>query len=225
MLYLGANQDNTKFRKMGVEVSRGEVVDLEKATDCRKIEFWKEKKYIEYNKSLSSISIGSSTEHTSHICSVINAYIALSNMSYPVVLEVGSGNGLVTSIIQKLTKLKIIATDLIKYDKLFYDVEAYLPSHEAVKKYESKFDILLLVCPLPNCYMDYYAIKEYELQKSTKKCVIFVGELGGAEGGPGMYQYMLYKSAWKLAFRDVLERRPDTFGGLCEKEIFIFTIS
>ncbi len=85
-------------------------------------------------------------------------------------------------------------------------------------------DSLLLIDLLPNIYMDYYTIKEYELQKSSKcKIVIYIGELWISDGERGMYKYMLENSIWKLIHRKVLHETLDAFGGPCIKELFIFT--
>ena len=96
------------------------------------------------------------------------------------ILEVGSGNGFQIEIIAKMENMASLkATDFHDYEKKFYEVLVEA-SDDAVKNYVGDIDLLLLVCPPPNeNYMDYYAIKEYELkQQSSPKYLIFVGELG-----------------------------------------------
>ena len=141
------------------------------------------------------------------------------------ILEVGAGNGWHTkNIIEKYPFLNIISTDYLVPDVCYHKVKKYL-SHEAVKFFKNKFNALLLISPPPgiDIYVDYYAIKEYELQQSTKKkIVIFIGELGASDGGRGMYHYMIHNSQWKLIYRKVVDEGTDPFGGPYYKEIFIF---
>ena len=96
-----------------------------------------------------------------------------------------------------------------------------LPSEKAVIKYGKEVNVLLLISPLPNNYMDYYAIKEFELIGG--KYIVYIGELGASDGGEGMYNYMINESSWKLLSRDLLLKTRDIlFGGDVEKEIFLF---
>ena len=107
------------------------------------------------------------------------------------ILEVGSGNGYHTKRIAELKNIASIkATDIYDYPKKFYEIFTE-SSDDAVKDYDGAIDILLMISPPPNLYMDYYAIKEYELkQQLTQKYLIFVGELGAADGSEGIYQYL-----------------------------------
>lgn len=140
------------------------------------------------------------------------------------ILEVGAGSGWHTkNIISKFPFLNIISTDYIIPEVCYYKVDQYL-SHQAVKEFEGQFHALLLISPPPNIYVDYYAIKEYELQKTKKrKIVIYIGELGASDGGRGMYKYMLENPIWKLIHRKVLNESVDPLGGPCIKELFVFT--
>ena len=140
------------------------------------------------------------------------------------ILEVGAGSGWHTkNIISKFSFLNIISTDYIIPDVCYHKIYRYL-SHQAVKEFEGQFHALLLISPPPNIYVDYYAIKEYELQKTKKrKIVIYIGELGASDGGRGMYKYMLENSIWKLIHRKVLKESVDALGGPCIKELFVFT--
>ena len=93
-----------------------------------------------------------------------------------------------------------------------------------MKEFEGRFDALMFISPPPNIYVDYYAIKEYELQKSdNKKIIIYIGELGASDGGKGMYKYMLENSYWKLTHRKEIYVGKDFMGGEVVKEVFVFT--
>jgi hypothetical protein len=56
----------------------------------------------------------------------------------------------------------------------------------------------------------------------SAKYIIFVGELGASDGSSGMYLYMLHNTIWKLEIRETISDVPDVFGGIIEKEVFIF---
>lgn len=84
---------------------------------------------------------------------------------------------------------KFIATDLYDHQYKELEIVTNLPSEEAVKKFGEECDLLMLISPVPDNFMDYYAIKEFENFEKVddKKYVLFFGELGASDGGPGMY--------------------------------------
>jgi|APSaa5957512576_1039674.scaffolds.fasta_scaffold38885_2 hypothetical protein len=211
---------------MGVEQSREVRYDLEEVTKNRTIEFWKIPRYELISRRTQGVESGTLGEKTIKYA-VRHIVDFLKNVPSPTILEIGSGNGYNTKIIfEKLSGLNItfIATDLYEYTPSYFKIETGLLSHDAIKKYKGKFNILLLVSPLNNNYMDYYAIKEFEnIEMDKTKYVIFIGELGASDGGDGMYQYMLNDSIWKLKEREMLSISPDICGGSVEKELFIFS--
>ena len=212
---------------MGVDQSREINCDIEEITNNRTKEFWKDNGYEKDSRRTQDINTGTLDEFTIIKASqVINAYVK--TIENPKILEIGSGNGYNTRIIsnelkKEISNLEFVATDLFAYDPSYFNIETGLLSHDAVKKYEGKFNILLLISPLPHNYMDYYAIKEFEnIQIDEPKYIIFIGELGASDGGEGMYQYLLNESCWKLKYRKMLLCSRDILGGTIEKELFIF---
>jgi hypothetical protein len=207
---------------MGSQFGRDVTVDIPEATHDRKDEFWKSNEYKLFSEELSQRCL-SETKNLEPIIELVQKYIKEQHLEKSTILEIGSGDGAKTKIFREKWNIPIIATDMKLYGHRHYQIDEQL-SHEAVKKYEGKFDILLMVYPLPNCYMDYYAIKEFELQTGKPKHLIFAGELGAADGGPGMYQYLLKHPHWKLQKRGIIYGFNDMFGVPCEKEVFIFRI-
>jgi hypothetical protein len=100
------------------------------------------------------------------------------------ILEVGSGTGFNSTLIERLIRDHIpnktinnfIRTDLFtqyrviidsKYDSKYNDksatkIECGLASEVAVQKYGQDSNVLLLISPPSNSHLDYYAITEYE---------------------------------------------------------------
>ena len=214
---------------MGVEYSRSTFVDLEQETKNRTIEFWKDEDFKPF-QFLNTMTLGENAiKKASHlICQVIikeKIHVPLQ------ILEVGSGSGLASKILtDHLTEQKInhtiIKTDIAQNEFLkTQSIETCVLSHDAVKKYGMTSNILLLISPPPKCYMDYYAIKEYELQPGDEKYVIYIGELGASDGGEGMYLYMKKNSIWDLIYEELLYTGIDIFGGSIEKYLYIFKIN
>jgi hypothetical protein len=203
--------------------TRDEEIDLEKATNNRTYEFWKANEFQNYNKMMAVRY--QEKPPIEQIVSTVKQYIQEQQLEKSTILEIGSGDGFKTKIFQQSWTIPIIATDILELTPSYYNVEK-MPSHEAVKKYDGKFDILLMVYPLPGVYMDYYAIKEFELSKNSSKPkhLIYVGELGAADGGPGMYNYLLNHADWKLQKRVVFDAFKDIFDMPSAREIFIFKI-
>lgn len=208
---------------MGLEQSRASIVDLERATKNRTIEFWKQAGYNNY-------AFPDQTTLQKPTLEKAGKYIGefFKDMGALEILEVCAGSGLASKIItyelcaQKIV-YNIVKTDIGSFDTPNDTIIPNLPSHVAVRKYGTDKNILLIISPPPNCYVDYYAIKEFELQDGlADKYVIFIGELGASDGGDGMYHYMMHTSCWKIVCRQMLYVSLDCYGGNCEKELFIF---
>lgn len=157
------------------------------------------------------------------------------------ILDVFSGNGVASNIIQKKLNVEMKSTDALDLsmymDENSYPVEFNLTGVDAVKKYcDDGYNTLLMICPPPSspsesssydisyvAYSDYFTIKEWANVKSSK-LFIFVGEMGASDGSSGLYRYMLRDNPdWKLEERRMLHLGYDIFGGDVEKELFIFS--
>ncbi len=137
------------------------------------------------------------------------------------ILEVGCGNGYKSNIIANIEGVgSLKATDIHRYKNTFYEVEI-ASSEVAVRNYVGCIDILLLISPPPNdTFMDYYAIKEYEIRdQSRPKFLLFLGEMGASDGSTGIYKYLMEDSGWKL-----LERKTYFYEAIFEirREVFFF---
>lgn len=213
---------------MGVEHSRSAFFDLEQRTKNRTVEFWKSPDFKPF-QFLDTITLGENAIKKASIalCRVIKEKIPTPLR----ILEVGAGSGLASKImIDQLTEYKIdhaiLKTDMAENESLkAAGIETGLLSHDAVKKYGTQSDMLLLISPPPKCYMDYYAIKEFELQPGDEKYVVYIGELGASDGGEGMYLYMMKDSIWDLIYVELLYTGIDIFGGPIEKCLYIFKIN
>lgn len=220
-----------------LDASRETKTDFESVTKNRTLEFWNDPIYVNKIK-LGQIENQGTLPRGDIVkaCEIIKLFFKEHNIVKPKILEIGSGNGFNTKIIYEELRpfeVEIIATDYVDFNTKYFNVEPNMLSQNAVKKYNGLFDILLLVSPLPFGYMDYYAIKEYELQENSKekfankfanKFVIFIGELGASDGAAGMFKYMLFDSCWKCIYREMIYREyKSDFIGFIEKEIFIFS--
>jgi hypothetical protein len=203
-------------------MSRSERVDLDKKYP-ENAESWNQYDGFEESKKSNSY-FGNSN--------VVNAskYIADFFIDLEIsILEVGAGNCWASRIIYyclKQNPKRFIATDLFdcgdameKVDYIeFYDK---LSSDQAVKKFGSEVNTLLLVSPPPNNPMDFYAIREWS-KLDGKRYIIYLGELGASDGCDGMYLYMMEHPKYELVLGRMIEEKKDIFGGACEKELFIF---
>ena len=210
-----------------LRLSRNCVVDLEKITKNRTIDFYSSDAFLKKDincqyKDRGTVNIDLDVFKKSFIDMVKKTGLSKIN-----ILEVGSGNGhnslFVKSLIEKDLKvdLTFIATDLQEHPDQEMKIHK-LPAEKAVQKHGNESNVLLLISPPPNCYMDYYAIKEFESSKSDPKYIIYFGELGASDGGNGMYQYMMNLSKWSLLQREMIYDAKDSLGGPLEKELFLF---
>lgn len=225
LLALTQNQSVPEFSIDILMQLREQVVDLEEETKSRTVfpwiddpnnlMTWDESMTRSINKAISSIREALDIVHKR-----LNRKIDI--------LEVGSGNGINSDKIKSYKKIrKFTASDAWQYEHVYLRNTEYIiaPSHEAVQRYKGNIDLLLMIFPSCSTYMDYYAIKAYEEKSQTgTKYLVFVGELGGAEGTIGMYQYLLnekkHLSAWKLLYR----REFITISSAI-REVFLFTYS
>ena len=213
---------------MGVEHSRSAFFDLEQRTKNRTVEFWKSPEFKPFQY-LDTMTLGENAiKKASHLL----GQAIKEKIPVPLrILEVGSGSGLASKIMtDHLTEQKIyhtiIKTDMADEESLkTQGIETGILSHNAVKKYGMASNMLLLISPPPKCYMDYYAIKEFELQEGDEKYVVYIGELGASDGGEGMYLYMKKDSIWDLIYEELLYTGVDIFGGPIEKCLYVFKIN
>lgn len=206
-----------------LEEDRNIHTHYEKVTKKRKLNFWKTKEYQSFECNRQEAGRG-----TLSIDTILKSipFIQEFHQTHPHVrfLEVGSGNGYNTHfIVQHLNEPSWIATDMKIHEPSYFPIERLL-SHKAVQKYANQFEVLVLVSPIPKGYMDYYAIKEFELIPNQKeKHIIYIGEMGASDGSKGIYQYMMNHQHWKLKKRKLLVFGMDILGGPVEKEFFLFT--
>lgn len=154
------------------------------------------------------------------------------------ILEPYAGNGCASKIIyDKLIinypDIIIKSTDiqdLTEYiDENSHPVEFNINAYDTIEKYKNDdYNILMMISPPPynqeSSYCDYFTIKKwYELESS--QYFIFIGELGASDGSEGLYNYLLHRdsnSKWSLEVRFMLKSGKDIYGGMIEKELFIF---
>jgi hypothetical protein len=157
----------------------------------------------------------------------------------PKILEIMAGNGIATNIFQQCLKnvgfnnYTWISTELQNFSPQNPPISIKFDLHsvEAVEKYGTQCNVLLMISP-PPCsseviagYGDYFAIKKWtEITDPvyTNKYITIVGEFGASDGSSGMYKYMLENPNWELVSRNIVYSGTDIFGGEVEKEIFIF---
>lgn len=148
------------------------------------------------------------------------------------ILDVFSGNGVASNIIQTILNVEMKSTDALDLSRVTddssYPVEYNLTGADAVRKYaRHNYNTLLMVSPPPSSpeeenYGDYYTIREWSKVKSAK-LFIFIGEMGASDGSEGLYHYMMHDNPyWKLGERHMLYKASDGCGGNVEKELFIF---
>jgi hypothetical protein len=123
---------------------------------------------------------------------------------------------------------------------------------DAVAKYGRACDVLLMVCPSPprsksrsghalEGFSDYYSVVDFIAQSystakqndalqprptphSTPRIIIFIGELGVADGSPGMYKFMLAHPQLVLRRREIILSGMIGPYDKIEREVFIFEI-
>ena len=154
-------------------------------------------------------------------------------------LEIMSGNRISSDILSEQMQFSNwITTDICSFDSSSNLPFDQLNSINAVNKYGSDSNILLLVAPMPaspsinddqqRCwaYADYYACHDFIEQKSdlNDRYIIFIGELGASDGTTGMYKYLNDHEKLQLELRKMLQTERDIFNGPVEKEIFIYKL-
>lgn len=155
-------------------------------------------------------------------------------------LEIMAGNRIGSSILFERAKIPVwITTDICSYETICDLPFHQLNSVEAVSKFGSDSNILLLLSPPPasckintdkrcvSAFADYYACHDFIDQESklTDRYIVFIGELGASDGTSGMYNYLNENENLSLEFRKVIISFTDMFGGPCDKEIFIYRIN
>ena len=161
------------------------------------------------------------------------------------ILEVMAGNCVASKIMCDSLSPYIdmsnwISTDMITCPTRIKSIP-FVPCNpvEAVQKFGPMSDLLLMISPSPYPvykensenkdlgYGDYYAVHDYIAQAEHKECkhIIIIGELGASDGSEGMYKYILNHENLKLVVREILYTGKDIFGGMVEKELFIFLIT
>ena len=148
------------------------------------------------------------------------------------ILEIMAGNGRASNVVFNELKDSIeikkwTATEMQAPEQVSGDIVIITncDGMEAVSKYGKDHNTLLLISPPPSTseggYGDYFAIKKWT-ELSNSEYIIFVGELGASDGSDGMYKYMMEHPVWKCVDRKMVFSGIDLFGGVIEKELFIF---
>lgn len=212
---------------MGAETSQIEIVDFEALTNNRTAEPW-----LNYSKDpYYDLLINKPNRGTIDIEMALNEMQRIfMSFTHPInILEVGSGNGFNTRLVSKLKNIKsFIASDMLDYKEKYYEPINTELSHIAVQNHKDDIDILLLISPPPGNkegYMDYYAIKEFELKtQKNKKHLMILGELGASDGTTGIYQYLMndQQSNWNLISEYPFFYKKDSFGFDCIKSVYFF---
>lgn len=210
-------------------------VDLEKETNQRRDLFYLAPGYRahSFNTTRDEGYIALTATHFQPAISTLLA--ACTPESGLMCLEVGAGNGYNSKILhdalveaskERKIEVKYVATDLYEHPCRGLAVLPDLPSDKAVEKFGADSDILILMSPPNGIYMDYYAIFPFQAQSKRPRFLLFVGELGAADGGLGMHYFLLGpKSQWTLVSRTLVEKHTDIFGGDCEKEALLFRLT
>lgn len=214
--------------KNTLELSRKEIIDIEKITDERNIKFYENESYKHSIGMSQQVNVGTGIINFDIFVAEFKNMIPIMTLDKYNILEIGSGNGINSLIIHNIFKQydkfsKFIATDLYEYDHTYFDIHTGLSSENAVKLYGDESNILMMICPPPECYVDYYAIKEFENYLNSKKYIIYFGEMGLSDGGKGMYHFMMNNSIWKCVFRKIISTIMDPTYGICVKELYLFT--
>lgn len=160
------------------------------------------------------------------------------------ILEIMSGNCsgsriLLNTLNKNRTIIKKwISTDIIDFTKNIKEkeLEFYkINGLDAVNKFNSEAEILLVMCPPPNkivmdgylnpmALCDYYSIVDFtDLNPNKHKLIVFIGELGSSSGTEGMYNFMLTNTKIKMLHREILISGYNQYG-IVEMEIFIFEV-
>jgi hypothetical protein len=237
--------------KMGVETSRDQDLPEninDEDTRVRIINSWTEDKILKFHGS-SSQSNQTSTMNPSVIKKTAKL-IKKHFEEHPIdcgfrVLEIFSGNGCASLGARNnigLLDMKMpnwVCTDVVDFKKPeFPDGMVFdkLTTVDAVEKYGCESNVLLMISPPPYPhtdktgdlgYADYYACFDFikqTLENPSTKFIIFVGELGAADGSSGMYKYLTTHPHLDSVCREMVDKYKDMFGGFCEKELFIFAI-
>lgn len=164
-----------------------------------------------------------------------------SNISFGNVLEIMAGSGIVSTQMQsELVGLfdRWICTDLLPPT----DTVEKLDSIDSVEKYGADSDTLLLINPppyvltstqsfddltQPKGYGDYFACKDFikqKIQTDSVSYIIFVGEMGQAEGSDGMYHYLTDNPNLELITDEIYTRFYDCFHIASSKNVYVFRI-
>lgn len=157
-------------------------------------------------------------------------------------VEVFAGNGRASLILQVLCGR--FFSEWVKTDIREHMGVIQMHAVKAVETYPS--DVLLLICPppynepqfgeqrarkIPNSvahgdygYADYYAYVNF-IKQPQSKFIIFLGELGAADGSSGTYKYLIEHPNLNLDRSVIISESKDIFGGPVIKELFIFRVN
>jgi hypothetical protein len=155
------------------------------------------------------------------------------------VLEVMSGNCVASQIFRSNLDLvdSFVCTDAVIYKSHTGDLPfECLNTVEAIEKYGSKSNVLLIISPPPYNHgnpsdltlghADYFAYIDFI--DGTKigeiKFIIIIGELGRSDGTCGTYRFLMEHKNLTFIHYDLLSDNADMFGGFVKKELYIFII-
>jgi hypothetical protein len=161
------------------------------------------------------------------------------------VLEVFAGNCKASECLIDCVRPMIskwICTDIADYTRPdLTGVMSFEQLHSvaAVAKHGAEADILVMICPpcapLPSggnvsrsTFADYYACYDFialAQRAAWPKFIVFVGEVGAADGTVGMYRYLLCNDQLSVILRVEINRSVDILGGVCSREMIILEVN
>lgn len=229
---MGNNQSDYVILDITSLSSQLAIVDLEKETKNRTLTPWtafEKGQNLHIHTNSDGSGFGNIDLAMQYIQIAIDHVYKLINHK-PTIIEVGAGNGFNSNKIAQLENIhKYIASDYLDYEalgkKTYYPTRTEL-AHDTILNYGLELDMLFIVYPAPEGYMDYYAIKAYEERPQRhRKFLIFIGEMGASDGTVGIFDYLIQQkrkaTGWKLLSESTFQRGYDIFGGPCLKSVFL----
>ena len=232
---------------MGAEMSRDETlpegIDTQEVRDLIR-KRWTQDEVLKDENNSHQGDIYKTTQKSSNIIlasQIFNQFV-MSERDKLNVLEIMSGNCAASEIFRMCNQYirTMVSTDIIDYetrkqiDGIVFERRDPI---DAIERFGREADVLLVISPPPASkefmdtenfcgYADYYAYHDFIEQtlEGETKYIVVVGELGASDGSIGTYKYLTEHPYLTLKVREILEESSNGFGGLIQKEIFIFEI-